>query len=140
MWCLGGTVQDKTTHTHCTCIATFDLYMYVHAYCYLFPSSVASWTLTPPEDATGWRHIRIKINGPNASGQTHYLSLSGLEIYGEIRGLADEDLGMCVIQYLQSSHPHPPVYMCMIVTCSVYMYVHFNQTYCTHMYNVSTCL
>ena len=56
-------------------------------------SSVASWTLTPPSDATGWRHIRVRINGPNASGQSHYLSLSGLEIYGEVRGLADEDLG-----------------------------------------------
>lgn len=36
----------------------------------------------------------MKLNGPNASGQTNYLSLSGLEVYGEIRGLADEDLGM----------------------------------------------
>lgn len=54
---------------------------------------MASWTLTPPSDATGWRHIRVRINGPNASGQSHYLSLSGLEIYGEVRGLADEDLG-----------------------------------------------
>ena len=56
-------------------------------------SSVASWTLTSPADGTSWRHIRVKINGPNASGQTHYLSLSGLELYGEVRGLADEDLG-----------------------------------------------
>ena len=59
-------------------------------------SSVATWTLTPPEDATGWRHIRLKINGPNASGQTHYLSVSGLELYGEVRGLADDDLGESV--------------------------------------------
>lgn len=29
----------------------------------------------------------------NASGQTYYLSLSGLELYGEVRGLADDDLG-----------------------------------------------
>lgn len=35
----------------------------------------------------------MKLNGPNASGQTHYMSLSGLEVYGEICGLADEDLG-----------------------------------------------
>lgn len=59
-------------------------------------SSVATWTLTPPEDPTGWRHIRLKVNGPNASGQTHYLSVSGLELYGEVRGLADDDLGECV--------------------------------------------
>ena len=60
-----------------------------------FLSSVATWSLSPPEDGTGWRHIRVKMNGPNASGQTHYLSLSGLEIYGKMIGLADEDLGEC---------------------------------------------
>ena len=59
-------------------------------------SSVASWGLTPPEDPQGWRHVRLRQNGPNASGQTHYLSVSGLELYGEVRGLADEDLGECV--------------------------------------------
>ena len=60
------------------------------------PGSTATWPLIPPDDPLGWRHIRIKLSGPNASGQTHYLSLSGLELYGEIRGLADEDLGMWV--------------------------------------------
>ena len=57
------------------------------------PSSTATWTLDPPEDATGWRHIRVRQNGPNASGQTQYLSVSGLELYGEVHGLADQDLG-----------------------------------------------
>ena len=38
----------------------------------------------------------MKLTGPNAAGHTHYLSLSGLEVYGEIRGLADEDLGELV--------------------------------------------
>lgn len=57
---------------------------------------MASWVLTPPEDPQGWRHVRLRQNGPNASGQTHYLSVSGLELYGEVRGLADEDLGECV--------------------------------------------
>ena len=56
-------------------------------------SSTGTWPLTPPADAAGWRHVRIKQNGVNASGQTHYLSLSGLELYGEVRGLADDDLG-----------------------------------------------
>ncbi len=60
--------------------------------CRLF-RSVGMWELHPPEDATGWRHIRIRTTGPNASGSTHYLSVSGLELYGEIRSLADEDLG-----------------------------------------------
>ena len=57
--------------------------------------SVGSWDLTPPDDPTGWRHIRLKTTGPNASGTTQYLSVSGLEVYGEVRGLSDEDLGMC---------------------------------------------
>ena len=61
-------------------------------YSFVF-SSTASWPLTPPADPQGWRHIRIKLTGPNASGHTNYLSLSGLEIYGEIRGLADDELG-----------------------------------------------
>ena len=61
--------------------------------CVVSCRSVGSWDLTSPEDATGWRHIRLKTTGPNASGTTHYLSVSGLEIYGEVRGLADEDLG-----------------------------------------------
>ena len=54
---------------------------------------MGSWDLDPPEDATGWRHIRVRSTGPNASGSTHYLSISGLELYGEVRSLADEDLG-----------------------------------------------
>ena len=59
----------------------------------MFFRSVGSWDLTAPEDPTGWRHIRLKTTGANASGTTHYMSISGLELYGEIRGLADEDLG-----------------------------------------------
>jgi E3 ubiquitin-protein ligase HECTD1 len=57
------------------------------------PGTTATWPLAPPEDPEGWRHIRLKVNGPNASGQTHYLSVSGFEVYGEIRGLDDDDLG-----------------------------------------------
>lgn len=41
---------------------------------------------------TGWRHVRIQQTGKNASGQTHYLSLSGLELYGIVTGVC-EDLG-----------------------------------------------
>ncbi len=57
------------------------------------PGSTASWHVIAPEDPQGWRHVRIKLSGPNASGQTHYISMSGLELYGEIKGLADDDLG-----------------------------------------------
>lgn len=77
----------------------------VHCYMYIF-SSVATWTLTPPGDSTGWRHVRIKTNGPNASGQTHYLSVSGLELYGEVRGLADDDLGRSEWTYVRCHLSH----------------------------------
>ncbi|GAB6021555.1 hypothetical protein CHUAL_004153 [Chamberlinius hualienensis] len=57
------------------------------------PGSTATWPIETPKDETqGWRHIRIQQNGKNASGQTHYLSLSGLEIYGVVTGVC-EDLG-----------------------------------------------
>ncbi|XP_065207160.1 E3 ubiquitin-protein ligase HECTD1 isoform X3 [Planococcus citri] len=57
------------------------------------PGSTASWTLQPPADEKkGWRHVRIQQKGKNASGQTHYLSLSGFEIYGTVTEICD-DLG-----------------------------------------------
>ena len=44
------------------------------------PGTTATWKLdVPSEEKQGWRHIRIQQNGRNASGQTHYLSLSGIE-------------------------------------------------------------
>jgi E3 ubiquitin-protein ligase HECTD1 len=57
------------------------------------PGSTSSWPLEPPtEEVQGWRHIRLQQTGKNASGQTHYLSLSGFEIYGTVTGVC-EDLG-----------------------------------------------
>ncbi|XP_046415762.1 E3 ubiquitin-protein ligase HECTD1 isoform X1 [Neodiprion fabricii] len=57
------------------------------------PGSTATWTLEPPaEEVQGWRHLRLQQTGKNSSGQTHYLSMSGLEIYGEVTGVC-EDLG-----------------------------------------------
>lgn len=56
--------------------------------------STATWPLDPSKDEKhGWRHIRIKQMGKNASGQTHYLSLSGLEIYGTVTGVCEDQLG-----------------------------------------------
>ena len=65
------------------------------------PGSTASWPLEPntvlgeegDKETQGWRHIRIKQNGKNASGQTHYLSISGFEIYGSVTGVCDDQLG-----------------------------------------------
>lgn len=57
------------------------------------PGSTATWTLEPPgEETQGWRHLRLQQTGKNASGQTHYLSVSGFEVYGEVTGVC-EDLG-----------------------------------------------
>lgn len=57
-------------------------------------SSTATWPLDPSkEEKQGWRHIRIKQMGKNASGQTHYLSLSGLELYGTVSGVCEDQLG-----------------------------------------------
>lgn len=56
--------------------------------------STATWPLDPSkEEKQGWRHIRIKQMGKNASGQTHYLSLSGLELYGTITAVCEDQLG-----------------------------------------------
>ena len=65
----------------------------MYVYVALFFSSTASWPLEAPKDERqGWRHVRIQQTGKNASGQTHYLSLSGFEIYGSLKGVCD-DLG-----------------------------------------------
>ena len=57
------------------------------------PCSTATWPLEPPAAETqGWRHVRLQQMGKNASGQTHYLSLSGLELYGSVTGVC-QDLG-----------------------------------------------
>ncbi|EDW64541.1 E3 ubiquitin-protein ligase Ufd4 [Drosophila virilis] len=60
------------------------------------PGSTATWPIVCTSDDTkGYRHIRIQQNGRNASGQTHYLSLSGLEIYGRVVGVCD-DIGKTI--------------------------------------------
>lgn len=57
------------------------------------PGSTATWPIEVPQDEyQGWRHVRIQQAGKNASGQTHYLSLSGFEIYGQVVSVC-EDLG-----------------------------------------------
>jgi len=55
------------------------------------PGSTATWTIQlNKEERVGWRHIRIQQLGKNSSAQTHYLSLSGFEIYGTVTGVCDE--------------------------------------------------
>ncbi|XP_039598288.1 E3 ubiquitin-protein ligase HECTD1 isoform X2 [Polypterus senegalus] len=61
------------------------------------PGSTATWPLDPPkEEKQGWRHVRIKQMGKNASGQTHYLSLSGFELYGTVNAVCEDQLGKAV--------------------------------------------
>ncbi|XP_049867951.1 E3 ubiquitin-protein ligase Ufd4 isoform X3 [Pectinophora gossypiella] len=50
------------------------------------PGSTATWRVRA--DAS-YRYLRIQQNGKNASGQNHYLSLSGLEVYGKVVSVVD---------------------------------------------------
>lgn len=62
------------------------------------PGSTATWPIVDTsEESQGYRHIRIQQNGRNASGQTHYLSLSGFEIYGRVVSVC-EDMGKAAIK------------------------------------------
>lgn len=45
------------------------------------PGSTGTWWLRT--DAP-YRYLRVQQNGKNASGQSHYLSLSGFELYGKV--------------------------------------------------------
>lgn len=57
------------------------------------PGSTCTWPIEcSTEEQQGYRHVRIHQNGRNASGQTHYLSLSGFEIYGKVVSVC-EDMG-----------------------------------------------
>lgn len=55
--------------------------------------AIATFELNPPDDDQGWRHIRIRVSGKNSSNQTHYLSLSGFELYGTVVGACTDQLG-----------------------------------------------
>jgi len=63
------------------------------------PGSTATWMLekpSPSDENQSWRMFRIQQTGPNASGQTHYLSLSGFEIYGSVTGVTDDAPGSLI--------------------------------------------
>ncbi|XP_072939169.1 E3 ubiquitin-protein ligase Ufd4 isoform X2 [Epargyreus clarus] len=51
------------------------------------PGSTATWRLRAD---TPYRFLRIQQNGKNASGQSHYLSLSGFEIYGKVVSVQEQ--------------------------------------------------
>lgn len=42
------------------------------------------------------------MTGPNASGSSHYLSLSGFELYGKVVGVVEEPIAAAVLQEEQS--------------------------------------
>ncbi|XP_073949307.1 LOW QUALITY PROTEIN: ubiquitin fusion-degradation 4-like [Choristoneura fumiferana] len=56
------------------------------------PGSTATWRLRA--DAP-YRYLRVQQNGKNASGQSHYLSLSGLEIYGKVVSVCETAPRQC---------------------------------------------
>lgn len=61
------------------------------------PGSTSTWAIYCPDEIEGYRHIRIQQNGRNASNQTHYLSLSGFEIYGKVVSVC-EDMGKTAVK------------------------------------------
>lgn len=62
------------------------------------PGSTCTWPVDcPADEIQGFRHIRIQQNGRNASNQTHYLSLSGFEIYGRVISVCD-DMGKAAVK------------------------------------------
>ncbi|XP_055683179.1 E3 ubiquitin-protein ligase Ufd4 isoform X4 [Lutzomyia longipalpis] len=66
------------------------------------PGSTCTWTIEcSPDETIGFRHVRIQQNGRNASGQTHYLSLSGFEIYGRVVSVC-EDLGKTAAKEIEA--------------------------------------
>jgi E3 ubiquitin-protein ligase HECTD1 len=68
------------------------------------PGSTCTWAIdTPAEETQGYRHIRIQQNGRNASGQTHYLSLSGFEIYGQVTSVC-EDIGKNSVKEVEAKN------------------------------------
>lgn len=88
--------------------------------------------------------MRLQQAGKNASGQTHYLSLSGFEVYGTVIGAVEEPLGQffnsvfCVIprgngrsQRVASRRERPQ--SCILVknchferfACTFFLCVHF---------------
>lgn len=57
------------------------------------PGSTATWPVEVPAGETqGWRWFRIIMTGPNSSGSSNYLSLSGIELYGRVTGVQTETL------------------------------------------------
>ena len=62
------------------------------------PGTTATWPLEPPADERGWRFFRVHMTGPNSSGNAHYLSLSGWEMYGRITGVQVESFQQTFVQ------------------------------------------
>lgn len=64
-------------------------------------SSTSTWQLEMPEELKdgkdGWNMLRIQQNGPNASRQTYYLSVSGLEVYGKVTGVMKQVKGKYIV-------------------------------------------
>eukprot|EP00036_Acanthoecidae_sp_10tr_P012628 CAMPEP_0206295484 /NCGR_PEP_ID=MMETSP0106_2-20121207/5189_1 /ASSEMBLY_ACC=CAM_ASM_000206 /TAXON_ID=81532 /ORGANISM="Acanthoeca-like sp., Strain 10tr" /LENGTH=2416 /DNA_ID=CAMNT_0053726137 /DNA_START=1 /DNA_END=7251 /DNA_ORIENTATION=- len=58
--------------------------------------STHTWKLREPVGCGPWRYVRIIITGPNEKNGSHFLSLSGFEVYGEVIGVVEEPLAEVV--------------------------------------------
>jgi hypothetical protein len=69
------------------------------------PATVVSSDAELPKDFQGWRYIRIFQKGPNAASK-HFISLSGLEVYGVVLSVISEELGCAsdLHEYVNNVH------------------------------------
>uniref|UniRef100_A0A915DET1 E3 ubiquitin-protein ligase n=1 Tax=Ditylenchus dipsaci TaxID=166011 RepID=A0A915DET1_9BILA len=56
------------------------------------PGSTATWPIAIEPGQGPYRYLRVAQNGKNSSNITHYLSLSGFEVYGTVVDVIDTEL------------------------------------------------
>lgn len=107
--------------------------------------STASWPIDlHGENHQEWRHVRLHQTGKNASGQTHYVSLSGFEIYGTVTGVCD-DIGKSDF-ILPTSPKTVLVYNTSLFISSLYLvfsainpsFCHFKIGFCNNEHSLVT--
>ncbi len=78
--------------------------------------STHTWAIKG-SDSTPVRHVRVKLTGVN-SGSNHYLSLSGIEVYGAVVGVVLDPVAPQVAARQSrvaevTSDPPPSTYTCV---------------------------
>jgi hypothetical protein len=71
----------------------------------LEPGSTCTWQLEAPQDAQGWRHVRILQTGRNGTNK-NYLSLSGFELYGSVVTATTDRPGRLIMEMEAAARQH----------------------------------